>query len=572
MERKDRVKDALSSVTMKYMQRLGLPVSTTDRLTDLANGATRKDLPRDNNKKCSDFAENVLNKTRVIHKFTYLPPEEKLKVQPTIKDQPNFPPLSKIDETMDEEYNFENENFQHEEMQTEAIFGYEQQSRVSWTKATDETGESSSFHLKSDFEHKPKKARRSRQFSIITESESFLRTSTNLSNIFNSANDDTRNLILTSAEETEEVEFNPISHHSKARFKLERSLFSDSKLQNASDESLELQSSSLMLESRRISSELIDYLDQKKFTTQYLFGEATSVLKKKNQAAPERNLRNPESEIDLESIKENSYESISICTAYSNQLSLKPSKHVADRFYKLLIPEDWNAVFNNIDDPETINPMTQHHELAINVLVGSQNQEIFEDLDCEDIHESLSDLEKSFDTQNYSIVSSTPLRERCPSPKKLSSQKKLSQQSERIEIADDDPDRTKSFLQAPLEDLELLGRSVRTLPNQREYLACSNSNNLNNLQSLLNNVDLNDNVNAESDEMFVQIVGHNASLATEPEFCGFNPEEQRKTEIPCSKEMWESQKLEAMSQLNPRLSDQLHYYLPSTNIYSFTFL
>lgn len=160
-------------------------------------------------------------------------------------------------------------------------------------------------------------------------------------------------------------------------------------------------------------------------------------------------------------------EKISVNTAYTDRYKVKTSKDAIDSYYKLLLPKDWNVAFQNNDYNNLMEPSLDylHHRLTNhnNVTLGSFAHEICEDENVEDgnLNDSLEDFEKSFDALNYSIISSTPKRDRSidqrasqieqsshtvSSQNNPKSKKKLQQQETRLDCDDDDDDRTKSLL------------------------------------------------------------------------------------------------------------------------------
>lgn len=105
---------------------------------------------------------------------------------------------------------------------------------------------------------------------------------------------------------------------------------------------------------------------------------------------------------------------VNVSTMYSNRLMMKTSPNVIDNYYKVQ-KVDWNAVAEDMAEKnDLIEPTLDylHAKLWGNerIVVGKSEQEICDEeaFNCNFLHESLMEIENSFENSNHSIVSSTP--------------------------------------------------------------------------------------------------------------------------------------------------------------------
>ena len=111
------------------------------------------------------------------------------------------------------------------------------------------------------------------------------------------------------------------------------------------------------------------------------------------------------------------HEKLTVDTSYSSRYIMKTNKNVIDDFYKVQKFENWDAISDDFATmaAKIMEPSLDYLHMKLNlpmkVHLGQREQEITvnEELNCENIHESLQEIEESF-TSQIRFVASTPNR------------------------------------------------------------------------------------------------------------------------------------------------------------------
>lgn len=110
---------------------------------------------------------------------------------------------------------------------------------------------------------------------------------------------------------------------------------------------------------------------------------------------------------------------LNVNTFYKNRVITETTQNVIDNYYKVQRPNDWNAVVEGLVDMMEPSLDYLHAKIAVdkNVSLGCNQQEICDEeaYNCEDISESLEQIEQSFNLPHVSLVSSTPKENRSKS-------------------------------------------------------------------------------------------------------------------------------------------------------------
>lgn len=103
---------------------------------------------------------------------------------------------------------------------------------------------------------------------------------------------------------------------------------------------------------------------------------------------------------------------LNISTMYANRFIVNTTSHLISNFYKVQKNQDWNAIADEMIDlvEPKLDYLHAREWIEKRVTLGCKDQDICEEdaYSCENIRESLEEIEKSFESPDHSLIASTP--------------------------------------------------------------------------------------------------------------------------------------------------------------------